>query len=107
MAFAPFALLYQIFRHLQSVDRYFFSLAICVDQAGNVIASGLFNDILIKSNGYKFGSVDETISSCVGKNKQRGTLRICGKILYWILNSAEPNHSENAIEKDENDSNVP
>ena len=70
-----------------------------LDQCGNVVGQHIFNNVLIVTNGYKFGNVDETISSVIGKNQQTETLTIIGKILNWILNKIEKDHSIKSIEK--------
>ncbi len=80
---------------------YFLQIALSIDQMGNVIMQHLFNDIMITKQGYKFGKVDETISSVLGKNQIRGTLKGVGKWLNWLLNKLDNNHSVNSIEADE------
>jgi len=77
---------------------YFYQFALAIDQMGNVAMQDLFNDILITKNGYKFGDVDETISSVLGKNEKNGTLAGLGKLLVKILNFIDPNHALNSIE---------
>jgi hypothetical protein len=62
----------------------------------------LFNDILIKKGGHKFGNPDETISSVLGKNFLKGKLSLMGKGLNWILNLIEKDHSIKAIEHETN-----
>jgi hypothetical protein len=79
----------------------FFRAAYSIDQFGNVISSELFNDILIKKGGYKFGNPDETISSVMGKNYRDDTLTIPGKVLRWILDTIDENHCLKSIEEDE------
>ncbi len=85
---------------LKRLNSYFYAVAISIDQLGNTICVELFNDTLIdKHNGHRFGNVDETISSVLGKNKLKGTLTIAGKILDWILDKLDPNHSIKSIEQ--------
>ena len=84
-------------------NEYNMNLAIGKDQYGNALSKYLFNQILISKDGYKFGNVDETISSVIGKNKVKGTLLIFGKGLDFILNLLEPNHSIKAIDTTEDD----
>lgn len=96
IAFA-FGVLHTIFSKKRN-SRYFVHLAVAIDQLGNVLAAPLFNVTFIKNNGYKFGVIDETISSVLGKNKALGTLNRIGWILCWILNKLEKNHVEKAIE---------
>jgi hypothetical protein len=77
-------------------------LAIAKDQYGNAIGKYLFNWLLIKKDGYKFGNIDETISSVVGKNKVKVTLTIFGKILDSVLSMLEKDHSIKSIDPTEN-----
>jgi len=77
---------------------YFYRFALAIDQLGNVAMQDLFNDILIKRSGYKFGNVDETISSVLGKNERSSTLSGLGKMIVKLLNFIDPNHALNSIE---------
>lgn len=81
--------------------KYFKDLAIVDDVYGNVLGRYLFNDILIKKDGYKFGRKYETISSVIGKNKKINKLTIIGKIICFILDLIEKNHTEKAINNKE------
>lgn len=108
--FMPIGFFYSIIRLWMNVrfitwwkriNQYFFVLSVSIDQFGNVIMQELFNDIIIKKEGHKFGNEDETISSVLGKNKQADTLTVTGKILSYILNFLEYRHVENSIELDE------
>lgn len=101
MAFAPFGILYQVVTDLKGAGKYFFDIAVCIDQAGNVVCRKLLNLVMIKSDGHRFGNPDETISSAIGKNHADGTLTWCGWGLYRLLNKIEKDHSEKAIEEDE------
>tara|TARA_R110002073_G_scaffold72537_1_gene177231 strand:+ start:209521 stop:209892 length:372 start_codon:yes stop_codon:yes gene_type:complete len=78
---------------------YFFNVAIAIDQFGNVAMQDLLNDILIIKTGYKFGNVDETISSVLGKNERFQTLNGLGRVLVKVLNFIDPNHALNSIEE--------
>jgi hypothetical protein len=82
-------------------NRYNKDLAIAKDQYGNAIGKYLFNWLLIKKDGYKFGNIDETISSVVGKNKVKVTLTIFGKIMDMILCVLEKDHSIKSIDQTE------
>lgn len=78
------------------------SIAYSIDQLGNTTCAHLFNHTLIKrKEGYLYGNPDETISGVTGKNKIKGTLTKTGMLLDCILESFEENHSELAIENDE------
>ena len=94
----PFIIALFTLGKLDKYSNYFRDLALSVDQLGNVIASPLFNFLLIDSDGYKFGNIDETVSSALGKNNKRGTLNRLGKLLDAILNCLDKDHSLNSIE---------
>jgi len=84
---------------LKKLGKYWFVMAVSVDQLGNVVMSTLFNDIMIKKYGHKFGDEDQTISMVLGVNKAMGTLTKIGKLLADILNFLDKDHVEKAIEK--------
>lgn len=73
------------------IDRYLLNILISIDQFGNTLLGG---------------DPDETISSRLGKLKSRNGGRIpwtrpLSKLIDWILDKIDPNHSTKAIEKDE------
>lgn len=79
---------------------YLRAVAICIDQMGNVVMAPLFNRLFITKAGYRFGNVEETISSVVGKNARAGTLTPLGKRLDALLSrSFGKNHSIDSIEE--------
>ncbi|GIW67771.1 MAG: hypothetical protein KatS3mg096_639 [Candidatus Parcubacteria bacterium] len=75
-------------------------ISILKDILGNVMGAYLFNDVLIKKDGYKFGRRYETISSVLGKNKRLGKLTFVGKVLCYILDKIDENHCEKSISYD-------
>ena len=82
------------------------SLALGLDQIGNAVCRDLFNRLLIEEDGYKFGKVQETISSVLGKNQMLDTLSLWGWILVSILELFEEEHCLKSIiyfTKEEND----
>lgn len=83
----------------KELDNYLFECAIAEDQRANTYLSKLFNDVLIKVGGHRFGDPDETISSVLGKNQLTGTLSILGRALNWLLNKIEEDHSIKSINK--------
>ena len=64
---------------------------------GNVILAPLFNKIMIKRNGYKFGDEDETISYVLGRNQITETLSKCGNLLANLLDWIDPNHCDKTV----------
>jgi hypothetical protein len=81
------------------LDKYLFQCAISQDQHANTWLSKLFNDVLIKQGGAKFGNTDETISSVLGKNQLSDKLTKLGKLINSILNKIENDHSIKSIGK--------
>ena len=78
---------------------YFKSSAINLDKFGNREFRTLFNKVLINDKGYRFGDIEETISSVLGKNQLTGTLTGLGRVLVWILDKIDNNHAIKSIDK--------
>ena len=74
------------------------SLALWLDQIGNAVCRDLFNRLLIEQDGYKFGKVQETISSVLGKNERDWTLSLGGLLLVIVLDSIDKDHCKNSIQ---------
>jgi len=83
--------------------KYFWNIAISLDQLGNVICADPMNYLLIQPySKYKFGNPDETISSVLGKNQLHDRLKPFGKRVVMLLGKLDENHSIKSIENDEN-----
>lgn len=102
----PFGILYQFYDFFKNkhkklyVADYFFKMAQCIDQLGNVVNRAIFNDVLLtKESTNSFGDNQETISSVIGKNLEDNTLSKVGLLLNKILNYIEPNHALISIEE--------
>ena len=78
--------------------RYFILVAVSIDQHANKVLEVLFNDILITKHGHRFGNMDETISSALGRNVQKGTLTKTGKLLNKLLDKIDKDHAIKSIE---------
>jgi len=76
---------------------YFLSSAINLDKFGNREFRTLLNKTLITDKGYRFGNIEETISSVLGKNERDGTLTKSGIRLVWILDKLDKNHAKKSI----------
>ena len=74
------------------------SLALWLDQIGNAVCRDMFNRLLIEEDGYKFGKVQETISSVLGKNERDWTLSLGGLLLVIVLDSIDKDHCRNSIQ---------
>lgn len=106
MVLAPIGLLFElvvmIFRfriNRNRFNQFFRTIAISIDQLGNVVCASLFNATLItKASFYHFGDEDDTISEVIGRNKLAGTLSRMGKWLDGLLDWIDPNHSIKALD---------
>ena len=78
---------------------YFKSSAINLDKFGNREFRTLFNKTLINDKGHRFGNIEETISSVLGKNQLTGTLTSLGKALVWVLDKIDNNHVIKSIDE--------
>jgi len=76
---------------------YFKSSAINLDKFGNREFRTLFNKTL--ATGHRFGDINETISSVLGKNQLTNTLTKGGKMLVWILDKIDKDHALKSINK--------
>ena len=84
----------------KTVNGFFYETAVDIDRFGNRNFRTLWNAILKKKDGYKFGNINETISSALGKNKVKGTLTYTGKVLCVILDFLDENHCIKSINND-------
>ena len=108
MILAPISFFYtickKIFNHKINISNYIFRIAVKIDIFGNYVCKFLLNDFLIKDNNnikkYEFGK-NETISNVVGKNLLLGTLTPIGKLLNYILNTIEKNHTTKYLKQSE------
>lgn len=78
---------------------YFMDSAINIDKFGNREFRASLNKCLIRENSpFKFGNINETISSVLGKNQRFGHLTKFGKIICSILDFLDENHCEKSIQ---------
>ncbi len=93
------AIIYTLIRAIfKGLKDWFYIIAISIDQLGNVVGMHLFNDIMVKPNGHRFGNPDETISLVLAMNKKQGTLYPIGRALGWLLNKIDDGHLENTTQ---------
>lgn len=65
----------------KTLATYFYNSSFSFDQTGNTVCCYLFNDFLIKPEGFRMGNFDETISHVLGQNIRRNTLYPLGKFI--------------------------
>ena len=73
------------------------SLALGLDQIGNAVCRDMLNRLLIEKDWYKFGKVQETISSVLGKNQLLDKLSLTGRALVVLLELFEEEHCIKSI----------
>lgn len=79
---------------------YFKDTAINIDRFGNREFRFSLNKYLITEKlPDRFGNIEETISSVLGKNQLSNNLTKLGKVIVWILNKIEKNHFIKSINK--------
>ena len=71
--------------------------AIDLDKFGNRNFRAFLNATMRLRNGYKFGNVNETISSALGKNQRDKTLSWFGKFIAFILDKLDKEHCKKSI----------
>jgi hypothetical protein len=85
---------------LRKLNQQFVDIAVSIDANGNVVADDLFNQILIKKSGYKFGKRKETISSVLGKNQLSHTLTWTGWLIANTLDTIQSDHCLKSIDNE-------
>lgn len=78
------------------LSQYFWDSALTLDISGNVICQHLFNDLMIKPNGFRFGQEGITCSKTLAENKKIGTWYKLGDRVGWLLNKIDKNHLEDS-----------
>lgn len=98
----PIGWVYALVTLKLKIDRlnfYILTIAISIDQLGNVMLGPLFNKLMIKKcSKYLFGDEDDTISYVLGVNKLHGNLTFIGKSLAWLLDTIDENHVLKTVE---------
>jgi len=99
--FGTLGILYALFT-VRPLSEYWRGIAESLDQLGNHVCGPIFNQwMIVEHNKYmtKFGNIDETVSSVLGKNQRTNTLTRSGKWLNRLLNRLDENHSIDSIEE--------
>jgi len=79
---------------------YFKDTAINLDRFGNrEFRFSLNKYLILEKSPDRFGSIEETISSVLGKNELTDNLTTLGKLLCWVLDKIEKNHCIKSINK--------
>lgn len=83
----------------KQLNTYLLNCAISIDKGANVVCTYLLNVTMAKPHSYLFGNPKETISSVLGKNLKANRLTRFGKIINWLLDKIEKNHSIISIDE--------
>ena len=96
--FGSIGFIYSILhRLLRSVGNYFWQIAVAIDELGNTVCQDLFNNIMRKRGGHRFGNSNETVSYVLGVLKQEDKLLPIGRVVSWLLNKIDKHHVEDAV----------
>lgn len=94
----PLGFIYALVTFRVSKARYLYNLAFSIDKLGNAVLGVAMNDILKKKGGLSFGNFDQTISYCLGRNKQLNTLTMLGRGIANTLDFFDKDHCIKAVE---------
>jgi 8-oxo-dGTP diphosphatase len=83
--------------NIKKLSFYIITVALSIDQLGNVIMSQLFNHLLITKKGYRFGDEDDTVSYVLGRNQATNNLKLLGRWLANILDWIDKDHCKKAV----------
>lgn len=100
-----FSLIKRLFgkKSLKEINQYYYSIALSLDQLGNVIGQDFLNStMIIKENTLLFGNEDHTISYVIAYNDRINNLTSFGKFWGITLNFLDTNHLGKALENNEN-----
>ncbi len=90
-----------ISRMLKAASIYFWKCAVAMDELGNTLCMDLFNDLMVKPDGHRFGNSNETVSPVLGVNKKAGKLYWLGLALSYILHLIDKFHVEKAADNEQ------
>lgn len=101
----PINIIYHIFTFKwktgsKKVNKYFYQMALSIDQFANVSLQTPLNFLIIKrgsKNFVLFGNEDDTISYCIAINKEYNSLTLFGKFWAWFLNKVDKDHLKKAL----------
>lgn len=74
-----------------------YKMCYTLDVLGNVTIFNWLWFMFKRSEGYKFGNINQTISEVLAYNHQSHTLTRFGRLLYNIINTLDPGHFDNLI----------
>lgn len=82
---------------VKELNKWFYKLALSIDQFGNVSCSKTLQVLLTKPVNHSFGDEDSTVSYVLAKNKELGSLTLLGRIIGNILDFIDKDHLAKAI----------
>ena len=84
----------------RNLNTYLLSIAVVIDELGNVVGSPLFNKLfLLEELDTVFGDPKDTISYVLAVNKHLNNLTSSAKVLDWILNFLDPGHTDLTVQR--------
>ena len=83
---------------VKELDKWFYKLALSVDQFGNVSCGKTLQVLLTKPVNFPFGDEDDTVSYVLAKNRELNALTLLGRITSNILDTLDKDHLSKALE---------
>jgi hypothetical protein len=84
---------------LKALNRFFYKIALSIDQLGNVICATPFQFIFTKGlDVHPFGDEDDTVSYVIARNYNKESLTWFGRLLAYTLDLCDKGHLRKAIE---------
>ena len=82
---------------VKQLDKWFYKLALSIDQFGNVATATTLQLLLTKPLSHSFGEEDDTVSYVLACNRELGTLTALGRFIGWVLDKIDKDHLTKAI----------
>jgi len=99
----PIGVVYSILtRGFNGLWRVCKQFALAWDRLGGVICADMFNDLMVKPHGYRYGNGEDLISYVMGRNKAIDTHYKLGVKVADAINTIDTNHVEDAVKNKTN-----
>jgi hypothetical protein len=102
--YLPLSIIYHLItlrfaKGLKRSGKYFYQMALSLDQFANVSLQTPLNLLMIKGEQkFVFGDEDDTVSYVIARNYYLNSLTKFGLFWAWFLNKVDTNHLDKAID---------
>lgn len=74
-----------------------YTINVGIDKIGNVLLAAFLNRFAVKTDFYKFGNIDDTISYALALNLKENNLTRLGIFIVNVLEYIDPGHMEKSL----------